>query len=99
MNRAKTVGMSEEHYSSAALLDKSDNIDLIFDYVVSKKYASGMNSNEKANLRGISKQYVARTGQLYYRHRVGRSGSAYKELLVIRDNTELKSIIKYTHGL
>ena len=65
--------MSEENISCATACadkeDKTDNIDLIFDYVVNNKYAEGMSKNEKANLRRLAKNYVARSGQLFYRHR------------------------------
>ena len=57
------------------------NVDIIFDYVVNKKYPSGASKNEKANLRRLSKKYVARSGQLYYKHNFERnSQNVYREI-------------------
>ena len=51
---------------------KKENIDLIFDYVVHNKYPIGFSKNEKANLRRLSKNYLARSGQLFYKHKFER---------------------------
>ena len=74
-----------------------DNIDSIFEYVVNKRYPSGMTKNEKANLRRLSKQYFARAGKMYYRHKAERATDNYKELLVIRNRDAQLSITKRVH--
>ena len=67
------------------------NMDIIFDYVVNKKYPCGASKNEKANLRRLSKKYVARSGQLYYKHNFERnSQNVYREILVVRGVQEQK---------
>ena len=80
--------------------EKVENIDLIFDYVVNKKYKQGITKNEKANIRKSAKQYFERSGQLYYRHKAERSDNPdneYRELLVIRDRAEKGRIIRSIH--
>ena len=73
------------------------NVDIIFDYVVNKKYPSGASKNEKANLT-LSKKYVARSGQLYYKHNFERnSQNVYREILVVRDVQEQQRIIENVH--
>ncbi|CAL4122022.1 unnamed protein product [Meganyctiphanes norvegica] len=80
--------------------DKLVNIDLIFDYVMNKRYAPGITKSNKSNVRRLSKPYFPRDGQLYYRHRaerIGKSGNEYRELLVIRDQDEQMRIIENIH--
>ena len=81
--------MTEEEGNSRETSQvKIPNIDLIFDYVVHKKYPCGMSKNDKANLRRLSKHYSSRKGQLYYRHRADRDGNKYREVVVIRNIDE-----------
>ena len=90
--------MTEEEGNSRETSQvKIPNIDLIFDYVVHKKYPCGMSKNDKANLRRLSKHYSSRKGQLYYRHRADRDGNKYREVVVIRNIDEQIRIIKNTH--
>ncbi|CAL4100218.1 unnamed protein product, partial [Meganyctiphanes norvegica] len=89
-----------EHNSSTASQDTAININKIFDYVVNKKYACGILKNERSNIRRLSKPYFAQNGKLFYRHRakkVGNLGNEYRELLVILDQDEQRSIIKSIH--
>ena len=44
----------------------NDQINVIFDYVVLNKYPEKCNKNKKANIRSISKPYIAKSGELYY---------------------------------
>ena len=43
-----------------------EQINLIFDYVVLNKYPEQCDKNKKANIRYLSKPYVAKSGELYY---------------------------------
>ena len=47
-------------------------LQLIFDYVVKQKYPENTSRNQNANIRKQSKLYVAKSGQLYYKHSSGR---------------------------
>ena len=73
-----------------------EQINLIFDYVVLNKYPEQCDKNKKANIRYLSKPYVAKSGELYYQKKDKKSN--VKELLVIREKEARNRIIETVHS-